>query len=183
MAHFIKGLAAGLAGLVGFSAAQPALRTELADYLTPKAAYAQQNGQDPSASIPYRTVDETLAESNFRSICSNNYSEEISKGNVVVFFYDNGSDYSRRLAEVVRDTHSEFEGRVKFTKYLDNCERPDLNRMLRSRMQEYGLKGIPAIVFYKDGKMVYTATGGPNRDNVNDWKIWFRKQVSDSFGL
>jgi thioredoxin 1 len=81
------------------------------------------------------------------------FDQEVLQSNqpVVVDFYADWCAPCRILAPVFQRLAEEYSGRVKFVKVNIDDEIPLADR--------FGISGIPALVFFKDGAVVDSAVG------------------------
>ena len=80
-----------------------------------------------------------------------NYSEETSKGIVIVDFYADWCAPCKRMAPIFEEAREAYEGRVVFAKLDIDASKPLAvsNRVL----------GVPTLIFYKNGEIVDRVTG------------------------
>jgi thioredoxin 1 len=79
---------------------------------------------------------------------------------VLVDFYSNGCPPCRRLAPVVETLAEDYDGRASVCKVnVDHV--PTL-------AQRYGVRGIPAVLFFKDGQETQRLVGLQPRDTYAD---------------
>ncbi len=91
--------------------------------------------------------------SNLISATIHNFDGEVirSRQPVVVDFYADWCSPCRILAPVFQKLSEEYAGRLKFAKVNVEEETPLADR--------FGISGIPALVFFKDGAIVDSAVG------------------------
>ncbi|MFQ6012836.1 MAG: thioredoxin [Thermoplasmata archaeon] len=77
---------------------------------------------------------------------------------VLVDFYADWCPPCRRLAPVVDELAEEFEGRLRVVKVNvdDNA----------SLAVQYGIQGIPTLLFFKDGRRVARTVGAPPKSRL-----------------
>lgn len=143
----------------------------------------------------YRTVDEILAGTSFKDVCSEDYDGAVAKGNVVVFFYEkelkgrydieNGqiTTASSRLAEVFKAVLLQFEKDVTFLKYYHECDPNLTSNNYEGMKRKFGINGVPAFVMYKDGEKLYSLDKGPLKTNVEAWKLWMKEKLRNTFRI
>jgi len=86
-----------------------------------------------------------------------NYKELLESGKpVVIDFWAPWCGPCRSVAPIVEDLATEYEGRVIIGKYNVDDD-SDLG-------VEYGIRSIPTLLFFKDGKMVEKHVGTITRD-------------------
>jgi len=80
-----------------------------------------------------------------------NFGEAIKKGSVLVDFWAPWCSPCLAMGPVIEELAQEYEGRVKIVK-INVDENP-------VTADKYGIKGIPTVLFFKNGKLVDTLTG------------------------
>jgi thioredoxin 1 len=87
------------------------------------------------------------------SITGQNFDQEVlqSQGLVMVDFWATWCGPCKIVAPVVEELAKEYAGKVKFVKV-----NTDENQDLASR---YNIRGIPTLMFFKDGNMVDQVVG------------------------
>ncbi len=83
-----------------------------------------------------------------KELNKDNFEEEVLKSDipVVVDFWASWCGPCRMMAPVFEKVSKDFEGRAKFAK-VSTEENPDL-------AQQYGIRSIPCLKIFKDGKEV-----------------------------
>src|SRR3989338_9221856 len=76
---------------------------------------------------------------------------------VVVDFWAQWCGPCRNMAPAFAELSSEYAGRMQFAKY--DLEHPDGRAMADTYFAERGIRGIPALVLFKDGAAVADAVG------------------------
>jgi len=83
-----------------------------------------------------------------------------AKGSIMVDFWAPWCSPCLAMAPAIEELAREYEGRVKVGK-LNVDENPDT-------AEKYGIKGIPTILFFKDGKLANTLTGLMPKDRLEE---------------
>lgn len=91
-----------------------------------------------------------------------NFSEEVLRSGVPVLvdFWAEWCPPCRAIAPVIEALAVDFEGTVKVAK-VDVDQHPELSA-------QYDISGIPALLFFKDGKVVERVTGVAPKSHLAD---------------
>ncbi|MFO8098189.1 MAG: thioredoxin [Salinibacter sp.] len=95
-----------------------------------------------------------MAESeNVTTLTDDNFEDEVLNADepVLVDFWATWCGPCRQIAPIIEDLADEFEGRAKVGK-VDVDENPQT-------AQEYGVRSIPTLLFFKDGEVQETLVG------------------------
>lgn len=84
-----------------------------------------------------------------------NFEAETANGIVMVDFWAEWCGPCRQLAPVIDGLAEEYDGKVKVGK-LNVDQAPGV-------AQKYGIRGIPTVIMFKDGKPVDTTVGADPR--------------------
>src|SRR4030042_4392509 len=98
-----------------------------------------------------------MASDKVKEISDGNFGDEVIKSDklTLVDFWAPWCMPCKAIAPVIEELASTYDGKVKFTKL-----NVDDNPMTAS---SYGVRGIPTIILYKDGKVVDQVVGAVPR--------------------
>ncbi len=83
---------------------------------------------------------------------------ENNTGAVLVDFWAEWCMPCRALAPILDELATEFHGKVKFAKVnVDEC---------RDIPSKFGIRGIPTLILFKDGKKVNELVGNQPKDRI-----------------
>lgn len=88
------------------------------------------------------------------------FSDDIKRGYVLVDFWATWCPPCRALAPIYEDLSEEFSGQVKFLK-LDVDKSPQT-------ATQYGIRSIPTLILFKDGKIVEKWIGGKRKEDLRN---------------
>jgi thioredoxin 1 len=89
-------------------------------------------------------------------LTSENFNDTVAKGVTMVDFWAPWCGPCRMIAPVVEELAEEFEGRATIAK-VNTDEEQEL-------AVKYGIRSIPAILFFKDGEIVDQMVGAASKD-------------------
>ena len=90
----------------------------------------------------------------------NQFNNLILEGVTLVDFYATWCGPCRMLAPIIEEIETEFNGRVNVAKLdVDECEQV---------AARYGINAIPAILIFKNNKLVKTSVGFQSQDALSD---------------
>ena len=84
-----------------------------------------------------------------------------SSGAVLVDFWAEWCGPCRQLAPLLDDLSNDLDGKVTITK-INIDENP-------ATPGKYGVRGIPTLILFKDGKVVSTKVGAMPKSKLYDW--------------
>lgn len=101
--------------------------------------------------------------SNVTAISDTNFETEVlkSKTPTLVDFWATWCGPCRALAPKIDQVSKEFEGKIKFTK-MDVDQNPQTP-------SKYGVRGIPTLIIFKDGKVHKQLVGDQSLPNLKEF--------------
>lgn len=115
------------------------------------------------ADFPTQTTTLPMAENaNITTLTDDNFEDEVldSDKPVLVDFWATWCGPCRQIAPIVEDLADEFEGRAKVGK-VDVDDNPQT-------AQQYGVRSIPTLLFFKDGEVQETLVGASGKKPLKD---------------
>mgnify|MGYP002517809831 CR=1 FL=1 len=101
----------------------------------------------------------------FTNVNDGNYDAEVLDSSaslpVLVDFWAPWCGPCRMLAPLVEQASEELAGKLKVCKY--NCDESG------NVASELGIRSIPTLIIYRDGKPVSTQVGAVSKDQLIDW--------------
>lgn len=97
---------------------------------------------------------------NIENLTEENFSDRIEKDNspILVDFWAEWCMPCRALAPVIEELASEFQGKVRFAKVnVDEA---------RSVAQQFGIRGIPTLILFQNGKKVNELVGNQPKEKI-----------------
>jgi thioredoxin 1 len=100
---------------------------------------------------------------NTTEVNDNNFETEIEnhKGVALVDFWATWCGPCRRIGPLIDELATEYQGKVKVAK-IDVDDSP--NTAMR-----FGIRSIPCLMLFKDGKTVDQYVGAPSKDFLTKW--------------
>jgi thioredoxin 1 len=89
-------------------------------------------------------------------LTQSNFDATIAEGVTMVDFWAQWCGPCRMIAPVVEELAEDFEGRAKICK-VNTDEEQEI-------AVKYGIRSIPAILFFKDGELVDQVVGAASKD-------------------
>ncbi len=98
-----------------------------------------------------------------KSVTDSNFESEVINSDipVLVDFWAEWCGPCKTLLPVIEEISQEMEGKVKVIKVNieDAPETPT----------KYGLRGVPTLMLFKEGKVIDTRVGGMPKSQLTDW--------------
>ena len=94
-------------------------------------------------------------------IKDDNFEKEVSTGVVLVDFWAEWCPPCRQLSPIIDELSKEMEGKVKVFK-MNVDENPEMPSKL-------GVRGIPTLMLFKDGKLIATKVGSMPKNLLVEW--------------
>ncbi len=98
-----------------------------------------------------------------KAVSDDDFEAEVinSSDPVLVDFWAEWCGPCKSLLPIVEEVAAEMEGKVKVVK-INIEEAPNAPT-------KYGLRGVPTLMLFKDGKVVDTRVGGMPKSQLTDW--------------
>ncbi|MCB1592419.1 MAG: thioredoxin [Alphaproteobacteria bacterium] len=98
-----------------------------------------------------------------QAVTDKDFNKEVieSEGAVLVDFWAEWCGPCQRLMPVVEEIAGEMAGKLKIVK-VNIEEAPEAP-------SKYGVRGIPALMLFKDGKLIDTRMGGMPKSQLVEW--------------
>lgn len=98
-----------------------------------------------------------------KAVTDDEFENEVMKSDkpVLVDFWAEWCGPCRMLGPVIDELASELEGKVKVLK-MNIDENPNTP-------SELGVRGIPALMLFKDGKQIGSEVGNKPKSTIEDW--------------
>lgn len=93
-------------------------------------------------------------------LTASNFDESIAEGVALVDFWAPWCGPCRMLAPVIEELANDFDGKAKICK-VNTDEEQDV-------AVKYGIRSIPTILFFKDGKLVDQMVGASSKQVLAD---------------
>jgi thioredoxin 1 len=99
---------------------------------------------------------------NVTTLTDDNFEDEVLNADepVLVDFWATWCGPCRQIAPIIEDLADEFEGRAKVGK-VDVDENPQV-------AQQYGVRSIPTLMFFKDGEMQEQLVGASGKKPLKE---------------
>ena len=81
-----------------------------------------------------------------------------AKTSVLVDFWATWCSPCRRIAPIIEELSEEYDGKVSFGK-VDTDQNPSITN-------KYGIKSIPTMTIFKDGKLMSSMVGFHTKDQI-----------------
>lgn len=98
-----------------------------------------------------------------KSVSDNDFETEVLKASepVLVDFYADWCGPCKAMSPLIDELDSEIGEQLKITKInIDNSP---------NAPTQYGVRGIPTFMIFKDGQVVDTRVGGMSKTQLTDW--------------
>ena len=98
-----------------------------------------------------------------KSVSDNDFETEVLKASepVLVDFYADWCGPCKAMSPLIDELDSEIGEKLKITKInIDNSP---------NAPTQYGVRGIPTFMIFKDGQVVDTRVGGMSKTQLSDW--------------
>lgn len=99
-----------------------------------------------------------MASEKVKTYTDSNFDDEIKQGVVLVDLWAEWCGPCRRLAPIVDELASEYDGRVTVAK-LDVDENPNVPG-------RFGVRGIPTLLLFKEGELAETIVGLKSKQDL-----------------
>lgn len=96
----------------------------------------------------------------YLELTATNFDESIAEGVALVDFWAPWCGPCRMLAPVIEELANDFDGKAKVCK-VNTDEEQDI-------AVKYGIRSIPTILFFKDGKLVDQMVGASSKQVLAD---------------
>jgi thioredoxin 1 len=96
----------------------------------------------------------------YTELTKENFDTTVANGVSLVDFWAPWCGPCRMIAPVIDELAGDFDGKANICK-VNTDEQQDL-------AVQYGIRSIPTILFFKDGKMVDQMVGAASKDSLTD---------------
>jgi len=98
-----------------------------------------------------------------KAITDSNFDKEVKdhKGSVLVDFWAEWCGPCKQLGPIIDEMAKEMEGKIKIMK-MNIDENPEIPTKV-------GVRGIPTLMLFKDGKHIATKVGSMPKSTLYDW--------------
>jgi len=108
--------------------------------------------------VKAKGAEEAMASDKVKTFTDSNFSDETSKGVVLVDFWAEWCAPCRRLAPTVDALASDYDGRVTVAK-MNVDENPEVPG-------NFAIRGIPTLLLFKDGNLAETIVGLQSKEDI-----------------
>ena len=100
---------------------------------------------------------------NIKQVTDSSFEQDVLKSStpVLVDYWAEWCGPCKMIAPVLEDVARDYAGRLTVAK-LDVDSNPDVT-------QKFGIRGIPTLILFKDGKPVSTKVGAAPKSALKDW--------------